>query len=53
MRALIPSMLFLHSLLALAAPHAARAQAGFGAAGGEAEPNRLQQWLVPTPYAGH
>jgi dienelactone hydrolase len=47
MRALT-SLLFL-IVLALAAPHAARAQSGFGAAGGEAEPNRMQQWLVPTP----
>ncbi|WP_291616944.1 alpha/beta fold hydrolase [Bradyrhizobium sp.] len=36
-------------MLAAAAPHAAFAQAGFGAAGGESEPNRIQQWLVPTP----
>jgi dienelactone hydrolase len=47
MRALT-SLLFL-IVLALAAPHAARAQSGFGAAAGEAEPNRMQQWLVPTP----
>jgi dienelactone hydrolase len=47
MRALT-SLLFL-IVLAMAAPHAARAQSGFGAAGGEAEPNRMQQWLVPTP----
>jgi dienelactone hydrolase len=41
--------LFFLFMLAAAAPHAAFAQAEFGAAGGEAEPNRMQQWLVPTP----
>ena len=35
--------------LAAAAPQAALAQPGFGAAGGEGEPSRMQQWLVPTP----
>ena len=41
--------LFLLIWLAAAAPHAAFAQAGPGAAGGESEPWRMQQWLVPTP----
>lgn len=35
-------------MLAAAVPHAAFAQAGLGAAGAEGEPNRMQQWLVPT-----
>ena len=34
-------------LAALGAP-AASAQSGFGAQGAEGEPNRLQQWLVPS-----
>src|SRR5215470_5865648 len=41
--------LFFLIVFSVAAPHAALAQAGFGAAGGEGEPNRMQQWLVPTP----
>jgi len=41
--------IFFLIVISLAAPHAALAQAGFGAAGGEGEPNRMQQWLVPTP----
>ena len=36
-------------VLAAIAPPAALAQAGFGAVGGESEPARMQQWLVPTP----
>jgi dienelactone hydrolase len=40
--------LFFLIVFAVTAPHAALAQAGFGAAGGESEPNRMQQWLVPT-----
>ena len=43
----LTSLFFL--IMLAAAPHAAFAQAGFGAAGAEAEPNRMQQWLVPTP----
>src|SRR5438445_6942428 len=43
----LTSLFFL--IMLAAAPHAAFAQAGFGAAGGEAEPGRMQQWLVPTP----
>jgi dienelactone hydrolase len=41
--------LLLLIVLAAAAPHLAFAQTGLGAAGGEGEPNRVQQWLVPTP----
>jgi dienelactone hydrolase len=41
--------LLLPLMLALIAPHSAFAQPGFGAVGGEGEPNRMQQWLVPTP----
>lgn len=41
--------LLLLIVLAVAAPHPAFAQAGFGAVGGEGEPHRMQQWLVPTP----
>src|SRR5262245_4790676 len=44
----LASLFFLIVVL-VATPHAALAQAGFGAAGGEGEPNRMQQWLVPTP----
>jgi dienelactone hydrolase len=44
----LTSLIFL-IVLAMVAPHAAFAQAGFGAAGGESEPARMQQWLVPTP----
>src|SRR5262245_37498341 len=40
--------LLLPVMLALVAPHVALAQ-GFGASGAEGEPNRMQQWLVPTP----
>jgi dienelactone hydrolase len=43
------TLLFFLIVLAVVAPHAALAQAGFGAAGAEGEPNRMQQWLVPTP----
>lgn len=43
------TLLFLLIAVAASAPHAAFAQAGFGAAGAEGEPNRMQQWLVPTP----
>lgn len=44
----LTSPLFL-VVLAVVAPQAAFAQAGFGAVGGEGEPARMQQWLVPTP----
>jgi dienelactone hydrolase len=47
MRVLAP--LFFLVMLAAAAPSAAVAQDGFGAAGSEGEPNRMQRWLVPTP----
>jgi dienelactone hydrolase len=32
--------------------HNATAQLSFGARGAEAEPNRMQQWLVPSPDSG-
>jgi dienelactone hydrolase len=35
--------------LATASPQAATAQTAFGAQGAEGEPNRMQQWLVPSP----
>jgi dienelactone hydrolase len=41
--------LLLLVLLAALMPHAAFAQAGFGAVGDEGAPARMQQWLVPTP----
>src|SRR5206468_5758840 len=41
--------LFILIVLAVVAPHAALAPPGFGAAGAEGEPNRMQPWLVPTP----
>src|SRR5262245_1625808 len=47
MRAL--TTLFFLIVFAAAAPHAALAQAGFGTAGGEGAPDRMQRWLVPTP----
>ncbi|MGB8398674.1 alpha/beta hydrolase family protein [Bradyrhizobium sp.] len=34
------------------APQTVSAQPGFGAQGGEGAPNRLQQWLVPSPDSG-
>src|SRR5215510_9425529 len=43
------SSLFILIALVLATPHAAFAQAGFGAVGDEGQPIRMQQWLVPTP----
>ena len=36
-------------LLAAAGTQTAAAQSGFGAQGAEGEPNRAQQWLVPSP----
>ena len=36
-------------VLALLVPRNVSAQAALGAQGAEGEPNRLQQWLVPTP----
>jgi dienelactone hydrolase len=37
------------AVLATASPPAATAQTAFGAQGAEGEPNRMQQWLVPSP----
>jgi len=38
-------------VLAALVPRAVSAQAALGARGAEGEPNRLQQWLVPTPVS--
>jgi hypothetical protein len=38
-------------VFAALAPRAVSAQAALGAQGAEGEPNRLQQWLVPTPVS--
>src|SRR5437899_10619856 len=40
---------FLLVVLGLAGPQTASAQTAFGAQGAEGEPNRMQQWLVPSP----
>jgi len=40
---------FLLVVLGLAGPQTASAQKAFGAQGAEGEPNRMQQWLVPSP----
>ena len=40
---------FLLVVLDLAGPQTASAQTAFGAQGAEGEPNRMQQWLVPSP----
>lgn len=37
------------ALLVLMVPQMAGAQANLGAQGGEAQPDRMQSWLVPTP----
>jgi dienelactone hydrolase len=37
------------ALVVLMTPHMASAQANLGAQGGEGQPDRMQQWLVPTP----
>ena len=42
-------VLFALAALALIGPQAASAQRNPGAQGGEGEPGRMQQWLVPTP----
>jgi dienelactone hydrolase len=45
-----PAKLFFALIvLAVVGPRAGSAQSGFGARGAEAEPNRMQQWLVPSP----
>jgi hypothetical protein len=36
-------------VIGLAGPKTASAQAAFGAQGAEGEPNRMRQWLVPSP----
>jgi dienelactone hydrolase len=40
---------FVAATLAAACAQPVAAQSGFGAQGGESEPNRMQQWLVPSP----
>jgi dienelactone hydrolase len=47
----MPAFKVFFALAALAwlGPQAAWAQANPGAQGGEGQPNRMQQWLVPTP----
>ena len=42
-------VVFALAVLAVQAVPAAPAEQGFGAQGAEGEPNRLQQWLVPSP----
>jgi len=44
-----PSVLFAVAILAVFGVKATAAQPGFGAQGAEGTPNRLQQWLVPSP----
>src|SRR5258708_1153602 len=47
------NVLFLAAVLAPLAPGTSAAQQNFGAQGTEGEPNRLQQWLVPSPDPAH
>lgn len=42
-------VLFALIVLGAACAQSAMAQASFGARGAEAEPNRMQQWLLPSP----
>ena len=44
-----PSVFFAVAILALFGVKAGAAQPPFGAQGAEGAPNRLQQWLVPSP----
>src|ERR1700752_2784561 len=44
-----PSVFFAVAILAVFGVKAGAAQPGFGAQGAEGAPNRLQQWLVPSP----
>ena len=44
-------VIFALAVLAVLAAPAASAEQGFGAQGAEGEPNRLQQWLVPSSDA--
>jgi len=43
------NVLFLAAVLAALGARTSAAQQNFGAQGAEGEPNRLQQWLVPSP----
>lgn len=44
-----PSVFFAVAILAVLGANTGAAEPGFGAQGPEGEPNRLQQWLVPSP----
>jgi len=44
-----PNVFFAVAILAVFGVKAGAAQPGFGAQGAEGAPNRLQQWLVPSP----
>jgi dienelactone hydrolase len=44
---------FAAAVLAMLGMSTVAAQQSFGAQGAEGEPNRLQQWLVPSPDPGH
>ena len=44
-----PKLFFALALVAAIGAQAASAQPDLGAQGAEGEPNRMQQWLVPTP----
>ena len=44
-----PRLFFAVAVLAVLGVRAGAAQPGFGAQGAEGEPNRRQQWLVPSP----
>ena len=47
------NVFFLAAVLAVLGAGTAAAQQTFGAQGAEGEPNRLQQWLVPSPDLAH
>jgi dienelactone hydrolase len=46
-------VLFVAAVLAALGAGTAAGQQNLGAQGAESEPNRLQQWLVPSPDSGH
>src|SRR5437016_4594475 len=46
-------VLFVAAVLAAFGAGTAAGQQNLGAQGAEGEPNRLQQWLVPSPDPGH
>lgn len=45
----LPTVFFAVAVLAMLGARPGAAQPGFGAQGAEGEPNRRQQWLVPSP----